>query len=197
MTPSSPPVVALVLAAGAGRRFVGAGHKLDADVGGRTILDRALGHALEAGIGPVVAVVGAPGAHRLPAGVIEVVNDRWPEGQATSLLAGIARAHDLGASAVVIGLGDQPGIEPTAWRAVAAVDEPIVVATYGGRHGHPVRLRADTWPLLPATGDSGARDVLRGHRELVTAVPCDGSPFDIDTVEDLRTWQSNSSTSSP
>ena len=50
-------VVAVVLAAGAGTRFRGPGHKLDAVVAdGRSVLDRAVGAALAAGIGPVVVV---------------------------------------------------------------------------------------------------------------------------------------------
>jgi molybdenum cofactor cytidylyltransferase len=193
----SPRIVAVVLAAGAGTRFAGPGHKLHADLGGRTVLARALDHAVEADIGTVVVVVAEPGAHPLPAGVLEVVNPRWADGQATSLWAGIDAAAALGADAVVVGLGDQPGIEPTAWRAVAMIDAAIVVATYDGRPGHPVRLAADVWPRLPRSGDTGARAVVREHPELVQAVPCGGSPSDIDTQEDLRQWQSNSSTSSP
>lgn len=197
MSSPVPPVVVVVLAAGAGRRFEGPGSKLAAAVAGRTVLDLALDHALAAGIGPVVAVVPAAGAYPLPPGVTELVNPRADAGQATSLGVGIDHARSLGAAAVIVGLGDQPGIEPAAWRAVAAVDAPIAVATYAGRFGHPVRLRADVWPQLPRSGDRGAGDLLREHPELVTALPCDGSPFDIDTVEDLRQWQSNSSTSSP
>lgn len=197
MTSSDTAVVAVVLAAGAGSRFDGPGHKLAADIGGRTLLERALDHALAAAVGPVVAVVPSTGAHRLPAGVTELVNPDPEAGQATSLWVGIDHAQTLGADAVVVGLGDQPGIEPAAWRAVAALDAPIVVASYDGRPGHPVRLRADVWPRLPREGDRGARALVREHPELVTALPCGGSPFDIDTQEDLRRWQNNSSTSSP
>lgn len=197
MPPAAAPTIAVVLAAGAGRRFTGDGHKLDADIDGRSVLTRATEHALAADIGPVVVVVGRPGAHPLPPGATEIVNERWVEGQATSLRAAVAHAAGVGATSIVVGLGDQPGIAPSAWRAVAAATGPIAVATYDGHRGHPVKLAADVWPLLPQGGDTGARELLREHRELVSEVPCDGSPFDIDTVEDLRAWQSNSSTSSP
>lgn len=192
MPPSDPPVIALMLAAGAGRRFDGPGAKLAAPLAGGTVLGLALAHALDADIGPVVAIVPAAGAYPLPDGVIEVVNPDAEAGQATSLAVGVDHARAHGAAAVVVGLGDQPGIEPAAWRAVAAVDAPIVVATYAGRIGHPVRLRQDVWPQLPRQGDRGAGALVRGHPELVTALPCNGSPFDIDTVEDLHQWQSNS-----
>ncbi len=191
------PVVSVVLAAGAGSRFQGPGHKLDAAVGGRPVLERAVAAALTSGAGPVIVVTAGQVRTALHPSVVHVVNERWADGQVTSLRAGIAAAVDLGATAVTVGLGDQPFISPGAWRTVAATDAPIAVATYGGRRGHPVRLRHDVWDLLPAVGDDGARTLMRLRPDLVTAVPCDGSPIDIDTVEDLQRWQTNSSTSSP
>ena len=190
-------VAALVLAAGAGERFRGPGHKLDAVVAGRTVLHWAVEHALAAGVGPVLVVTPAPGTYALPPGAVEVVNDAWAAGQSSSLHVGLRAAAAVHADAAVVGLGDQPGVTPAAWRAVAAVDAPLVIATYDGRRGHPVRLRADTWALLPTSGDEGARPLLRERPDLVTELPCEGSPSDIDTVEDLRRWQNNSSTSSP
>jgi molybdenum cofactor cytidylyltransferase len=189
-------VVAVVLAAGAGSRFRGPTHKLDAPVGGRAVVERAVETALAAGIGPVVVVTSGQLTTALHPTVVHVVNERWADGQITSLRRGIDAARELGAPAVVVGLGDQPFVTPDAWRAVAATDAPIAVATYDGRRGHPVRLRHDVWGLLPSEGDEGARTLMRLRPDLVAAVPCDGSPIDIDTVEDLRRWQNNSSTSS-
>ena len=194
-----PPAntVAVVLAAGAGTRFHGPEHKLDARLGDRALVDRAVGAAVASGVGPVVVVTAGQLATTLDPTVLQVVNERWAEGQITSLRAGIEAATQLGASVVVVGLGDQPFVTVDAWRAVAATDAPIAVATYDGRRGHPVRLHRDTWSLLPDHGDEGARSLMRVRPDLVAEVPCDGSPIDIDTVEDLRRWQNNSSTSSP
>ena len=105
--------------------------------------------ALAAGIGPVVVVTAGQLATALHPSVVHVVNDDWADGQITSLRAGIEAASGFGASAVVVGLGDQPFVSVEAWRAVAATDAPIAVATYDGRRGHPVRLARETWPLLP------------------------------------------------
>jgi molybdenum cofactor cytidylyltransferase len=197
----SSEVVAIVLAAGEGRRFVGPQHKLDAEIDGRSLLRRALDAAVASAIGPVLLVVG-DGADRpvrtvIPDGIVTVVNSRWREGSATSLQAGLARAGELAATRAVIAMGDQPFIAAEAWRDVAMADAPLAVATYAGVRGHPVQLRADVWPLLPTEGDQGARAVMRLRPDLVREVPCRGSAADIDTVEDLRRWQNNSSTSSP
>lgn len=194
---TGPQVVAVVLAAGAGSRFRGPTHKLDAPLRGRPVLERSVGAALAAGVGPVVVVTSQQLTTGLHPAVVHIVNQHWEDGQITSLRAGIEAAAALDADAVVVGLGDQPFVSVDAWRAVAAVDAPIAVATYRGERGHPVRLRADVWPLLPHHGDEGARALLSERPDLVEAVPCEGSPIDIDTLEDLRRWQSSSSTNSP
>ncbi len=192
--------VVVLLAAGAGSRFDGDGHKLSATISragserASTVIQRSIASALDADIGPVVVVTGAAlgvvPADRL-ADVTVCHNERWADGQITSLHAGIDAARSLGATRVVVGLGDQPFVDPAAWRAVAAADGPIAVATYDGRRANPVALDAEVWDLLPTTGDEGARALMRVRPELVREVACPGSPADIDTTEDLRRWQSN------
>ena len=67
----------------------------------------------------------------------------------------------------------------------------IVVSVYDGTPGpNPVRLAADVWPLLPTTGDAGARDLIRDHPAWVCRVHSVGSAVDIDTLEDLARWRS-------
>ena len=174
-------VVAALLAAGGGTRFHGATHKLLTEVRGKRIVDWAYEHAVASGL-DVIVVSGA-----VPLGLPgEVRNEAWAEGMATSLQVALGAAGD--ADAVVVGLGDQPGVPAEAWTLVAACDAPIAVATYDGERGNPVRLRRDVWPLLPATGDVGARKLVREQPSLVTAVACPGDPNDVDTVEDLDRW---------
>ncbi len=194
-TPHMSPIVtcAVVLAAGAGSRFDGSSHKLLAVLGEQSVYRWALDAVRAAGLDHVVVVTGSV-ALDLPSDVIEAHNDQWADGQATSLQAGIVAATTLGADAVVVGLGDQPFVTPEAWRAVAAADSPIAVATYAGKRGNPVRLHRSIWSLLPTAGDQGARSLIALRPELVAEVACTGSPADIDTMEDLRQW--NSSTNS-
>ncbi|MPY94534.1 MAG: NTP transferase domain-containing protein [Acidimicrobiia bacterium] len=183
----------VLLAAGGGSRFSGSAHKLLAPLRGRPVLAWSLDAVLEAAEGPeideVIVVTGAAEvAALLPEGLTAVHNERWAEGQATSLHAAVEAARSGAHGAIVVGLADQPFVVPEAWRRVAADPHPIAVATYGGRRRNPVRLAAEVWPQLRSTGDEGARNLMRLHPDLVGEVPCPGDPGDIDTVEDLRTW---------
>jgi molybdenum cofactor cytidylyltransferase len=175
---------AVVLAAGAGSRFAGPTHKLLAPVDGQPLVRRSVAAAAASGL-PVVVVQGAvdlrPALAGLGVGVVD--HPGWEQGQASSLLAGVAAAAAAGHDAVVVGLADQPGITAQAWRAVAGTGgAPIAVATYGGRRRHPVRLDAEVWPLLASGG------VMRRRPDLVVEVACAGDPDDVDTTEDLESW---------
>ena len=158
------------------------------------MVEWSLEQLLRAGFDDVVVVTGAVEL-QVPDGVAAVHNPRWAEGQATSLALAIDRARQRELQAVVVGLADQPFVLAEAWRAVAAAPGAIAVATYDGRRGNPVKLDASVWDLLPVEGDAGARVVMGMRPELVTEVACAGSPADIDTPEDLRRW--NSPTTSP
>lgn len=179
---------ALVLAAGEGSRFTGPAHKLVAPFRGRPLWEWAVDAAVDAGLDATYVVTGAV-ALSLPQAVVEVHNEAWAEGQATSLAAGVAVVRADGHDAVVVGLADQPLVGADAWQAVAGSTEtPIAVASFDGQHRPPVRLAAEVWPLLPTAGDEGARSLMRKRPDLVTAVPCSGQPVDIDTLEDLERW---------
>jgi CTP:molybdopterin cytidylyltransferase MocA len=180
---------AVLLAAGGGTRFSGPVHKLRAATAdGRPLAAHALATLAASGLPLLAVVTGAePIADLVPPGITEIANPDWASGQASSLAAAVRWAAEVGADAVVVGLADQPGITPEAWRAVAAADAtPIAIATYGGRRGHPVRLHRDVWDRLPADGDAGARALIAASPGLVTEVPSDGDPADVDTVEDLE-----------
>jgi CTP:molybdopterin cytidylyltransferase MocA len=185
-----PAALLVVLAAGGGSRYEGATHKLLAPFGGETVIRCSVRAALDSGAGPVLVVSGS--VDDLGLGDLDVTvrhNERWGDGQATSVQIGIAHATELGADAVVVGLGDQPLVGPDAWRLVAGAGAgPIVTASFGGERRPPVRIDRPAWPLLPTSGDEGARATMREHQDLVTAVEVPGTPVDIDTADDLVRW---------
>jgi CTP:molybdopterin cytidylyltransferase MocA len=177
---------ALVLAAGEGRRF--GGTKQLAELDGRPLLEHAL--AAVTAVSPRVVVLGHAAAE-IRAGVDlhgaePVLCEDWHEGQSASLRRGLAALAD--ADAVLVVLGDQPGITASAIDAVLAEggDEDAVRATYDGVPGHPVLLRRALLDRAgELSGDSGFRDLLRGARVREVEIGHLADPADIDTREEL------------
>ena len=189
-------VCAVVLAAGAGRRFEGPTHKLLAPFRGRPVVAWAVEHAVAAGLDETVVVTGcadlADVLAPFAAHITIVANPGWEGGVATSLRVAVDHATSVGHRALVVGQGDQPMVDPEAWRLVAHPEmtpvPPIVIATYDGRRASPRRLDASIWSMLPSDGEWGADGLARQNPELVGEVACPGEPTDIDTTGDLRTW---------
>lgn len=180
---------AVVLAAGAGARFEGTAHKLLAPLDGLPVVTHAVGAAIEAQLAATYVVTGAVDlGDAVPGGAIVVDNPDWGDGLAASLAVGLTAAGADGWTAAVVGLGDMPFVPPSAWRAVASADGDLVTAAYSGRRSPPVKIVADLWPLLPTTGDDGARQLMRDRPDLVREVACEGRPADIDTTSDLDRW---------
>lgn len=194
MTEVPQPTTFVLLAAGGGKRFSGPVHKLMAPLRGSTVLALAAAAMRAAGGDRCVVITGADTSPAFLAqidGMRTVHNPDWEGGQRSSVLCALDAARAAGSGQVVIGLADQPFVGADAWLAVAECDSPVAVATYGGRRGNPVKLRADVWELLenePGDADEGARSLLVRHPELVVPVACQGSPDDIDTHEDLARW---------
>ena len=187
-TSKNPPVGVVLLAAGGGSRFGGLHHKLLTAVAGKTVYEWALQSALAANIGPVAVVWGSVELprHEASEAVTYLHNEEWATGMASSVQRALQWANERGLQSVVIGLGDQPCIPPSAWTAVAHSTSPLAVATYAGVRANPVKLHAEFFALVPKTGDEGARSLLRSHPELVAEVPCTGSGIDVDHVEDIE-----------
>ncbi len=191
-------IAAILLAGGAGSRFKAddGTHKLLASYHGKPIVQWPLEAAVAAGFDVVYVVTGAvdlsaaiePVERSRPGCVKVIHNERWAEGQATSLGVGLDAAEADGHHGVVIGLGDQPAVPASAWRSVGAAAGPIVAAVFGEDRRPPVKLDRSIWPEVPRTGDAGARILFRLRPELVSEIPCIGKAFDIDTMEDLERW---------
>lgn len=191
---------AIVLAAGAGRRF--GGGKLLAPWRGAPLVQGALRAALATPSDPVVVVTGTDAstvgevcreaARRLGGkGRLRLVHAAdHAEGMGASLRTGVA-ALPPDTRGVFVFLGDMPDIPPAICsRLAAAVDAgaPAAAPINGGRRGHPVLFSAGLLPdLALATGDAGAREVLSRLGDRLALVACDspGVLFDVDRPEDL------------
>jgi nicotine blue oxidoreductase len=156
----------------------------------------------EAGVAPIVVVIGAAAdeVRALIAGagqhdVILVDNPDWESGMGSSLRAGLAALTSLAAptspavDATAVLLVDTPGITPAAVARVAEIAEEgsgaLAAGSYGGTQGHPVLLGRDHWAGVSeqAIEDVGARPYLRDHASDLLLVPCDdvADGRDIDT----------------
>jgi CTP:molybdopterin cytidylyltransferase MocA len=142
-------------------------------------------------IGDIAVVTGAVDLSGLTEGLTVIHNPEWATGQHSSVATAVRFAQHHGYDAVVIGLGDQPFITSDAWRTVAETDGDVVVATYDGKRGNPVKLTSAVWDeflAITAEPDAGARTLMHLHPELVREVACKGVSADIDTPEDLAQW---------
>ncbi len=185
-------IVGLLLAAGGARRF--GSQKLVRRIGGVPIV-RSAAEALAPGVDHLLVVTGSDSAlvrdalAGLNARCVE--NTEWAAGLSTSLRAGIL-AVEREASAVVIALGDQPGLDPRLVRTVIetwrATGKPIVATRYRGARGHPVLLdRAVFGEASAARGDVGARTLIERDATRVAYVDVDAdAPRDVDTPADLE-----------
>jgi CTP:molybdopterin cytidylyltransferase MocA len=196
-------VAGLLLAAGEGSRL--GRPKALVELGGHTLAERGVALLRDGGTHPVLVVTGA-----VPVSVASahaVYNPDWRTGMGSSLAAGLralgaggtevtgdseAPLSGLDCQAVVVALADQPLVGANAVRRLIAAwreGATVAVAAYDGKPRNPVLIAREHWDsvLELATGDTGARPFLRAHPELVRIVECGdtGSPYDIDTPEDL------------
>jgi molybdenum cofactor cytidylyltransferase len=184
-------IAGLLLAAGGGSRF--GSQKLLARVKGTPIVTttaRTLAPLVDHLIVVVGSNAGAVTAALTGVDAAIVENSRWADGLSTSLRLGVDAAPPI-AEAVVVALGDQPGIDPTVVRVVIArwreTGRPIVATRYRGVQGHPVLLaRAVFDELRSIAGDVGARDLIARDPARVAFVDVDAdAPRDVDTPDDL------------
>ena len=194
---------AIVLAAGAGRRF--GGRKLTALFEGRPLIAGALDAAFAAPArGVILATDGDTDLVRIArdraqalgraADLRVVVVADAAEGMGASLRAAAQVLPDDAAGAFVF-LGDMPRIPRAVPRALAsamdgALDGSIDLAApcFEGRRGHPVLFgRVHFAALRALSGDVGAQAVLAeaGPRLALVDSPDAGVLFDVDRPEDL------------
>lgn len=187
-------VGALLLAAGAGRRY--GGPKQLAKIDGLSLLRRAALACIEAGCGLRVVL----GAHADDlAGELSglelrtVLNPAWQAGMGSSIACGVRDwlHHGPAPAALLIVLVDQPRVGAAQLRRLIdahhQTPERLLVADYGGTRGPPCLFPPSCYAELSGlSGASGAKPVLQAHPELISALAMPEAGFDIDTPDDYR-----------
>ena len=122
-------VAAVILAAGAGSRYAGDTHKLFAEIDGRPVISHVVDAARASEVDEVIVVGGAVDLEPfVPDDVTLIHNEQWADGQATSLRAAVGYAESRRHDALVVGLGDSPGVTTEIWNKVAEVDADLASA---------------------------------------------------------------------
>ena len=185
-------IAGIILAGGGSRRF--GRPKLLEILDGEALIRRAVRAARDAGLDPIVVVLGADGpAVREALGqlVIQITNNPdWAEGQSSSVRAGLKMMAPNVDGALFL-LADMPLVDADLVSALVDTHrkslEPIVAPWTGERWGNPVLFDRATFEALSLIrGDQGGRALFKKYS--VEAVPW-GQPamLDIDTPDDLDT----------
>lgn len=170
----------LILAAGRGERFRASGgqvHKLDALIGGRSVLDHVLSAVTQSG---------------LPHHVVRP-QQHATAGMGDSIASGVKATP--GAAGWLVLPADLPLVQPPTLQVLArAESHAVTVPTFNGQRGHPVRFAAELGEELAGlSGDQGAQSIVRAQqaRGGVQLLPVDdeGTVLDVDTLEALERAQ--------
>jgi len=189
----TPAVAAVVLAAGSSTRM--GRNKLLLDLGGETVVRRAVQAAVEAGLAPVIVVLGHE-AERVRAELgglpcVPVVNPDHVRGVGTSLHAGVRRAADE-AVALILMLADMPFVTAAMLTTLVGcyrtTGAPLVVSRYGEVQAPPNLFDRSLFAELLSTDDERcAKRVVRGHENEAVVVPWPEEALrDIDVAEDYE-----------
>jgi molybdenum cofactor cytidylyltransferase len=200
VAPRAPRIAAIILAAGRSTRM-GTVNKLTIEIDGGPMVRRAAEAALASKARPAIAVTGhqrdlvESALKDLPLSFTH--NPDYAQGLSTSMKAGLA-ALPADIDGAVVLLGDMPRITAGEIDRLIAHFNPvegraIVVPTRKGKRGNPVLLGKQMFlELARVEGDSGAREVIAAHPDLVAEVEMDGDGVltDIDTPQALAKFKS-------
>jgi molybdenum cofactor cytidylyltransferase len=187
-------VAAVVLAAGGSRRLGRPKQLLR--VGGRPLVRRAADAVRDGGCAPVVVVLGAEaGAVRaalVDAAVETIENERWSEGVASSIRAGIAAVEPLPAvQSVLLVACDQVKLDAAVVRRILGAFDGtagrMVACAYAGTVGAPALFERSRFrELAELAGDRGAKPILLRHADALLRLPWPEGAVEVDTAEDAH-----------
>lgn len=161
----------LVLASGRGERFNasgGVGHKLQADLCGKTVLQRTLDAVRASGLRWHLEDAGHPGMGDTIAAAVRATRD---------------------AAGWLVLPADLPLIAPETLVELAQLETTaqVVVPMFAGRRGHPVRFaRVCGDALASLQGSRGGAAIKDQFESLAWPVQDAGCVTDIDNIDDLQ-----------
>ena len=185
-------VTGLVLAAGGSSRLGQPKQLLP--FGERTLLDHVLGTARVSSFDQLIVALGGSATEvreKVDLSGAEVVENRgYGEGCSSSIAAGLG-AVDPRCEALVLMLGDQPGVRPETVRALVrgrGRETRMAVCRYDDGLGHPLAFgRALFDDLRELHGDKAVWKLMDRLGEEVVEVRVPGPvPRDVDTREDYE-----------
>lgn len=183
-------VTALVLAAGASRRFGSPKQLFEVD--GESLIRRAACTALA--VAPTIVVIPDPNSRSVaPAtsvairqalaglDVTIIENPDAEEGMASSIRAGVGACN----GDVLITLCDQPHVTSAHLAALVQCRAPIAATSYAATAGVPAFFSSAYRPeLLELRGDRGAKALFERHSGILTLIPWAGAAIDLDEQSD-------------
>lgn len=178
------PVVGVVLAAGAGRRF--GSPKILAHQG--DWLRRSVAALSVGGCDEVLVAMGATMVDA-PSGATVVRVENWARGLSETVRAAVSAARTRNCVGMVLHVVDTPDVgPPVVARVLAAAgrrEDAVIRPVFNGQPGHPVYLGAAYLDgvLRSLSGDVGAGRYLRAHPEIVTDVECGDLASGVDHDE--------------
>lgn len=193
--PEDPTVAAIILAAGTSARM--GSPKALLKIGEKTFVEHIVDVLSSAGILNLSIVLGANAEiirERLGLfGEKIVINERWQDGQLSSVLAGLRSLDRKNIQGILICPVDRPLITREVIADMLLLfrqsRKSIVVPTYKGERGHPVIVGRSLFSELErAPADVGARAVLWSHPEEIAESPTEnnGILLNIDTPENYQ-----------
>lgn len=188
----------VLLAAGPGERYEGDQFKLLEEIEGSPMVYRAAKAMTESDLEEVVVVVGhEKAAVRDALGDLDVSiveNERYEEGQSTSMHLGVEAAREGGWDAVLFGLGDMPFVTPgivnLLVEAYATGHDTPIAAGFEENRGNPTLFDEQYYDeLMEITGDTGGRPIMMGRSSITVVETGDpGVVRDIDTRADYESY---------
>ncbi|MCG8332619.1 MAG: nucleotidyltransferase family protein [Chitinophagales bacterium] len=194
-------IAGIILAAGASSRMGLAKQLLQYK--GESLLERAVGITNEAGLTPIIVVVGARA--EMIGRVVDqtkataVFNPDWETGMGSSVATGLKMALQLSPQleAACFLLTDQPHVNSELVRQMMSKarnsDKLGVVSSYEGTLGVPALFKKELFTeLLNLAGSKGAKPLIKKYAPLLESIDFPEGRIDLDHPSDWEAFKKGS-----